>query len=178
MFSDVLGRTQDTTSTFLRQMNEKYPDIVQHGGILQLETTFNKILDSHISWTHNNTFIDNGSLSQCLHSCHSLYTNTTSEEFTTDNLKFDIQNESRSESIYRHRVKRSIDVEESDIDKAKAAAFFLPDKYSIEEKVAKSLHKVSIIIVIVLLTQTGFKVFCFGEHFLDNKLEVWYTYNS
>ncbi|XP_060072456.1 mucin-2-like [Ylistrum balloti] len=161
---DILSHSQKTSSVFLQRLQANYPDNVAYTDINDLRTIYEQILRAKIEWD----VVDDADSSTVFP-----YTNTSVTQATLNKTRDGKdQNDSLiSDTSQSHRrVKRSAgDSSSCDFPVSVSG---LSRSVSVEERVANGLHKTSLFIVCVLIVETILKMFCFGKHFFEHKLEV------
>lgn len=88
---------------------------------------------------------------------------------SNDNLVYFTMNVSDIE--YHHRTRRSASKSGNKLS-MNTSNMHHHKEHSLEEDIAHGFHKASITILAILVLETIFKIFCFGKHMLENKLEV------
>ncbi|CAC5417223.1 unnamed protein product [Mytilus coruscus] len=171
---DILTNVEQSSSTFLENLQNKYPDEIEYTDLSYLEEIYSKLSNANIEWI-NDTSVDLVPKSD-----RQDYIGYKVRRFVFEDIKITNEVRNKYERLHKrhrgqyysgqHRLKRSPGSEDINSSKDKDHKHSTPE--STEEEIARGFHATSIGIVLILLTETIFKIICFGKHFFEKKLEV------
>lgn len=168
---DILTNAELSSSTFLQDLQNRYPDEVEYTDLSYLSEIYTKLSKADILWrneteeikseigTKSNNFIGYKVRRFVIEDMK--ITEEIAKGVFKPNAKYQ-----RQSLIGRPRVKRSAESHNN----AKGHKPIVHE--SIEEEIGRGFHATSIGIVLILLTETTFKIICFGKQFFEKKLEV------
>ncbi|XP_052067193.1 uncharacterized protein LOC127706577 [Mytilus californianus] len=171
---DILTNVEQSSSTFLENLQNKYPDEIEYTDLSYLEEIYSKLSNANIEWI-NDTSIDPVPKADSQD-----YIGYKVRRFVFEDIKITNEVRNKNERLHKrhrgqyysgqHRLKRSSGSDDINSSQDKDHKHSTPE--STEEEIARGFHATSIGIVLILLTETIFKVICFGKQFFEKKLEV------
>ncbi|XP_063400511.1 uncharacterized protein LOC134685057 isoform X1 [Mytilus trossulus] len=171
---DILTNVEQSSATFLENLQNKYPNEIEYTDLSYLGEIYSKLSKADIEWK-NDTSSD-----PVPKTVKQDYIGYKVRRFVFEDIKITNEVGTKNERLHKghrghfysgqHRPKRSSGSDNINSSKDKDHKHSTPE--STEEQIARGFHATSIGIVLILLTETIFKVICFGKHFFEKKLEV------
>ncbi|KAK3101234.1 hypothetical protein FSP39_001992 [Pinctada imbricata] len=159
---EIMTTKEDMALEFQNKLGQKYPDRFTVFGADRLQHTYETVLTSHMVFNGTDTLSSGSNMTNDLKTVDTNYKRSV----PVRNLEISGISEPNLESTHHRRNKRASNSADPSSSPSDAK------EQTTEEILAIACHKLSIIIVCTLFTETILKVGCFGHHFFSNKLEV------